>query len=72
MARSVRGGDGEADHVRPDLSTLGVVGERGFHRESCLHLVPGNDGDRLTRYGRPMTLTGWAAGYAEELLAPLR
>jgi hypothetical protein len=33
--------------------------------------VPGNDGDRLTRYGRLMTLTGWAAGYAEELLAPL-
>jgi len=41
------------------------------HHESCSQLVPGNDGDRLTRYGRPMTLTGWAADYAEELLAPL-
>src|SRR4029453_6815514 len=34
-------------------------------------LVPGNDGNRLTRCGGAMTLTGWAAGYAEELLAPL-
>ena len=57
--------------VRPDPSTLGAGGERGSHHESCLQLVPGNDGDWLTRYGRLMTLTGWAAGYAEELLAPL-
>jgi hypothetical protein len=64
-------GSGMPGIVRPDPSTLGAVGERGSHRESCLQLVPGNDGDWLTRYGRLMTLTGWAAGYAEELLAPL-
>jgi hypothetical protein len=52
-------------------ATLGVAGERGSRRERCLQLVQGNDGDRLTRCGRPMTLTAWAAGYAEELLAPL-
>jgi hypothetical protein len=27
--------------VRPDPSTLGAVGERGSHRESCLQLVSG-------------------------------
>jgi hypothetical protein len=52
-------------------STPGVAGERGSHREGRLQLVPGNDGAGLTRYGRPMTLMDWAAGYAEELLAPL-
>jgi len=63
-------GLGMSGTVRPDPSTLGVVGERGSGHESCLQLVLGNDGDRLTRYGRPMTLTQWA-GYAGELLAPL-
>jgi hypothetical protein len=47
------------------------VGERGSHHEGRLLPVPGNDGDRRTRYGRSMTLMGWAAGCAEELLAPL-
>jgi hypothetical protein len=67
----LRLGVGHASTVRPDPSTLGAVGDRGSDRESCLQLVPGNDGGRLTRYGRPMKLTEWAAGYAEELLAPL-
>jgi hypothetical protein len=28
--------------VRPDPSTLGVVGDRGSGRESCVQLVPGS------------------------------
>jgi hypothetical protein len=34
-------GVGHASTVRPDPSTLGAVGERGSHHESCLQLVPG-------------------------------
>jgi Phage integrase family len=34
-------GVGHASTVRPDPSTLGVVGERGSHRESCSQLVSG-------------------------------
>jgi hypothetical protein len=71
LVECLRLGVGHASPVRPDPSTLGVVGERGSHHEAACRPVPGNDGDWLTRYGRPMTLTGWAAGYAEELLAPL-
>jgi hypothetical protein len=41
--RRLRLGVGHASTVRPDSSTLGVLGERGSHRESCLQLVPGND-----------------------------
>jgi hypothetical protein len=32
---------GHASTVRPDPSTLGVVGERGSHREGRLRPVPG-------------------------------
>jgi hypothetical protein len=32
---------GHASTVRPDPSTLGVVGERGSRREDCLQFVPG-------------------------------
>jgi hypothetical protein len=38
----LRLGVGHASTVRPDPSTLGVVGERGSHRESCSQLVPGS------------------------------
>ena len=38
----LRQGGGHASTVRPDPSTLGVVGERGSRRESCLQLVPGS------------------------------
>jgi hypothetical protein len=38
----LRLGVGHATTVRPDPSTLGVVGERGSHRESCLQLVQGS------------------------------
>jgi len=65
-------GVGHTSNVRPDPSAPGAVGERGSHHESCWQLVSGNDANRLTRHGRPMTLTGWAADCAEELLAPLR
>jgi hypothetical protein len=34
-------GVGHARTVRPDPSTLGGVGERGSHHESCWQLVPG-------------------------------
>jgi hypothetical protein len=33
---------GHASTVRPDPSTLGAVGERGSHHESCLQLVQGS------------------------------
>ena len=38
----LRLGVGHASTVRPDPSTLGAVGERGSHYESCLQLVPGS------------------------------
>jgi hypothetical protein len=43
----LRLGVGHASTVRPDPSTLGVVGERGSHRESCSQLVPGSAGQTL-------------------------
>jgi hypothetical protein len=39
--RRLRLGVGHASTVRPDPSTLGVVGERGSHHESRLQLVSG-------------------------------
>jgi hypothetical protein len=39
--RRLRLGVGHASPVRPAPSTLGVEGERGSRRESCLQLVPG-------------------------------
>ena len=51
----LRLGVGHASTVRPDPSTLGVVGERGSHHESCLQLVPGSAGQASTR--RP---AGWS------------
>src|SRR5215218_5512141 len=33
---------GHATTARPEASTLGVVGDRGSRRESCLPLVPGS------------------------------
>ena len=62
---------GHAGTVRPDPSTLGWWENEAPTTRAARRPVSGKDGDRLTRYGRPMTLTGWAAGYAEELLAPL-
>src|SRR5829696_4293409 len=38
----LRLGVGHASTVRPDPSTLGVVGERGSRHESCLQFVPGS------------------------------
>jgi hypothetical protein len=38
----LRLGVGHASTVRPDPSTLGVVGDRGSRRESCSQLVPGS------------------------------
>jgi hypothetical protein len=43
----LRLGVGHASTVRPDPSTLGVVGERGSRHESCLQLVPGSAGQAL-------------------------
>jgi hypothetical protein len=43
-------GSGMPGTVRPDPSTLGVVGERGSHQGSCLRLVPGSAGQESTRY----------------------
>src|SRR5512132_345057 len=43
------GGVGHASPVRPDPSTMGVVGERGSGRESCLQLVPGSAGQAFDR-----------------------
>jgi hypothetical protein len=43
----LRLGVGHASTVRPDPSTLGVVGDRGSHRESCSQLVPGSAGQAL-------------------------
>jgi hypothetical protein len=40
-------GVGHAGTVRPDPSTLGVVGERGSRHESCLQLVSGSAGQAL-------------------------
>src|SRR5215203_1960490 len=40
-------GVGHASTVRPDPSTLGAVGERGSHRESCSQLVSGSAGQGL-------------------------
>jgi hypothetical protein len=40
-------GIGHASTVRPDPSTLGVVGERGSHHEDCLQPVPGSAGQPL-------------------------
>src|SRR5512132_1544546 len=45
----LRLGVGHASTVRPDPSTLGVVGERGSGRESCLQLVPGSAGQAFDR-----------------------
>jgi integrase len=56
---------GHASTVRPDPSTLGVVKERGSDHERRLQLVPGNDRDRLTRYGRPMTRPDGTAVHPE-------
>jgi hypothetical protein len=42
LVECLRLGVGHASTVRPDPSTLGVVGERGSHRERCLQLVPGS------------------------------
>src|SRR5215208_7434346 len=41
LVECLRLGVGHASTVRPDPSTLGVVGERGSHHESCLQLGPG-------------------------------
>src|SRR5215212_8359649 len=41
LVECLRLGVGHASTVRPDRSTLGVVGERGSGHESCLQLVPG-------------------------------
>src|SRR5512133_3759456 len=41
LVERLRLGVGHASTVRPDPSTLGAVGERGSHHESCLQLVPG-------------------------------
>jgi hypothetical protein len=39
LVECLRLGVGHASTVRPDPSTLGVVGERGSHREGCLQLI---------------------------------
>ena len=39
---------------------------------TCSQSVPGNDGNRLTRYGRVMTLTGWPPGPVARGAAPVR
>src|SRR5918993_91002 len=41
LVERLRLGVGYASTVRPDPSTLGVVGERGSHHESCWQLVSG-------------------------------
>jgi hypothetical protein len=52
---------GHASTVRPDPSTLGVVGERGSHHESCLQLVPGSAGQTLDLLQvRRWDALGWA------------
>ncbi len=58
---------GRACQYRPARSLLGVVENEAPTTRVARRPVPGSDGDRLTRYGRLMTLTGWAADYAEEL-----
>jgi hypothetical protein len=63
-------GVGHASAVRPDPSTLGVVGERGCHHESCSQLVPSPAGQPLRRTGqvalvgdeRSFTLWSWPGG----------
>ena len=47
LVERLRLGVGHASTVRPDPSTLGVVGERGSRHESCLQLVPGSAGQAL-------------------------
>jgi hypothetical protein len=47
LVECLRLGVGHASTVRPDPSTLGVVGERGSHREGCLQLIPGSAGQAL-------------------------
>ena len=56
---------GHASTVRPDPSTLGMVGERGSHHESCSQLVPGArpELDQVAESGGGVvvTLAAWPA-----------
>ena len=47
LVERLRLGVGHASTVRPDPSTLGVVGERGSRHESCSQLVSGSAGQAL-------------------------
>src|SRR4029453_19215269 len=58
----LRLGVGHASTVRPDPSTLGVVGERGSHHEDCSQPVPGaRSGLDLDPPGWPWRDAGWLA-----------
>jgi hypothetical protein len=60
LVEGLRLGVGHASTVRPDPSTLGVVGERGSRHESCLQLVPGSARQALDLFKvRRWDALGW-------------
>jgi hypothetical protein len=71
LVECLRLGVGHASTVRPDPSTLGVVGERGSDHESCLQLVPGSAGQALNLLqARRRYLLRWARSRTHGIVAP--